>query len=325
MIQHVMLPFLDLSKYVPVGDDISRYLRSEVIAIRRSIANSISSASMFVNLEIASAILAMPSDEHLTMLERQLVVGGECRAYSEKYAKLLHRTENQWLQIDVYTEYSHWFISILNGKDNTRHKSKLVMKYANTSGLFFNPENSNTELKYRMKSEYLCQTLMALEVTPIDEKSIDKLKETIKNSKMNPYISAEYFKFRICEKLNFEVDYHSKKNIQMLISRCKADVGLCDFDSQNKTDDFMGTKKRTARDQTVFSPISTLQGVYLCKKVGLHNLADILVAEAHQYYQTNSIHLVAFKMRDVEIPFGPGVSVTEVAALHTLVTLFENR
>lgn len=325
MIQHVMLPYLDLRKQVPVGEDISQYLRSEITAIRNSIANSISSVSMFVNLEIASAVLAKPSHEHLAMLERQLVVGGECRAYSEEYAKQLHRTENQWLQIDVYTEYSHWLISILNDKDNTNHKSKLVMKYANTSGLFFNPENSPTELKYRMKSEYLCQTLMALEVSPIDEELADKLKDTMKNGKITPYISAEYFKFRICEKLNFEVDYHSKKNIQMLISRCKADVGLCDFDSQNKTDDFMGSQKRTVRDQTIFSPISTLQGVYLCEKVGLHSLAEALVNEAYQYYQTNSIDLTAFKMRDIEIPFGPGASVTEVAALHTLVTLSENR
>ena len=106
MTQHVMLPYLDLRKQVPVGDDISQYLRSEITAIRKSIANSISSVSMFVNLEIASAILAIPSHEHLAMLERQLVVGGECRAYSEdgKFLAIVgsQNGTSQWRPIKVF-------------------------------------------------------------------------------------------------------------------------------------------------------------------------------------------------------------------------------
>lgn len=325
MIQHVMLPFLDLSKQTHVNGDIAVYLQSEVTRIKQSIGNKISSASMFINLEIASAILNQIDESHLSALKEQLIVGGECRAYTEEYANLLYRTENQWLQMDVYTEYSHWFIAKLHGIDNGKEKSKLMMKYSNDSGLFYNQENSETILQYRMKSEYLCQTLMALEVILPNKALIDQLKETMQNSKMNPYISAEYFKIRICEEGGFNLDYHTKENIQMLISRCKADVGLCDFDSQNKSDDFMGSKKRTARDQTIFSPISTLQGVYLCNKFGLDDLASLLIEEVYQFFQTHSINLTAFKMRDIEVPFGPAVSVTEVAALHTLVTLFENK
>ena len=85
----------------------------------------------------------------------------------------------------------------------------------------------------------------------------------------------------------------------------------------------MGTAKRTARDQALESPISTLHTLYLAKSLS-SELEENVIAVAKDYGRSlhdNPLDIPAFRMRDLEALFGPGVTPLELMAASSLVNI----
>jgi len=103
--------------------------------------------------------------------------------------------------------------------------------------------------------------------------------------------------------------------------------GFCDFNVADKVDDYMGTKKRVQRDKMVVSPLSTLYACALSRYASVECASDT-ASSAERYVNvlaTNPHAIPAFKIRDLDIDFGPGLTVCEIIAaaiLSNTVTLY---
>src|SRR5690606_37344454 len=102
---------------------------------------------------------------------------------------------------------------------------------------------------------------------------------------------------------------------------CEAADGYCDFDVASKVDDYMGTKKRTARDVAIDSPIAALQAKYLSKFADeeMRERVDARVASYRDHLAKNPLDIPAFTIRDLEFNFGTGRSPLEVVAASAII------
>ncbi|MEO2280233.1 hypothetical protein [Pseudoalteromonas pernae] len=313
---HVLLPSLPNASNTAFDAQIEKYLSEEVKKLESAINAGSCSVSMFINLFLARTVLNIDNSAILKDFEKLLVVNDKCFAYTKEYTEQLHNFDNQYLQNDIYTEYAHWFLNKCCGEDISELKARNISGFIHKNGLTYNNENSDTELKYRMRGEVLLQTLMSAEI--LGESSKELLSDSILSVPKSPYISAEYFRFKLTKGIQQD-EVSSQEEICALIENCKAIHGLADFNASQKFDDFMGTKKRTERDQTVFSPIATLHGIYLCNAHGLTELSKSLVDDVKLAYEHYGVMLPNFQMRDIVVPFGPGATVSEVLALNTIL------
>lgn len=315
MKDYINIPYLEYFNKKNIEIDIYNYLTTENSKIKSLLKDGNSSISMYLDLFLSSYCLDIKEKEFKYLLEEQLVSNYSCMAYSKKYSEQLYKFNNQYIQHDIYTEYSHWIISNYFNDDITQQKEKIINNFIKENDFIYNENNSDTIENYRMKNELLMQTAMAYAI-------IDNNKDTIifnKSIGEPEYISTEYFRYKISEITNTNYPY-SQEQIKKLLKNCKADTGLCDFNSESKKDEYMGTQTRTERDKKIFSPIATLQGVYLADKLNLPIQSQAFRNEVKAWYNKNGIEIPSFKMRDIDIPFGPGKTITEVIALGILIS-----
>lgn len=147
-----------------------------------------------------------------------------------------------------------------------------------------------------------------------------KLKAAISSIKPTSYLSAEYFRKVALE--NLASEHLFSTNLEALIKSCALPDGFCDFNTANKVDDYMGTKKRVKRDKMLPSPISTLHA-YSLSQFGSEELASwtAAVAKKHAEQLQKDLHSIqAFRIRDLDFDFGCGVTVGEAIAALILIS-----
>ena len=315
-----LLPHFDFHRTKVSCNTIQTYLSEQTNLLLQMINDGIASASIFMNAQLCMSLLSIDSKNLLNKMNESLVVDEKCHAYSYEFASQLYKFEGQSKQNDVYTEYYHWIISVINGNDLTNQKINNIKEYVENSGYIYNKNNSDTQEKYRMKSELLSQTLMALEIFQNKAPTPKNTFRILEKKHITPYISAEYMRSRIAGLINRPTP-HDKNDVLHLLENCKSEYGLCDFDSKNKKDDFMGSKKRSERDQTIFSPLATLHGIYLCETVGLTELKKDLIDETKKFFDIYSIDIPYYVMRDIPINFGPGNTILESIAMQVILSL----
>lgn len=316
MIEHILFPGVDFTNFEAFDTQIEKYLKAECAKFEDMALKKCFSISQAMNAYLAQRTLGLIDTRVIDAVEANLVEEERCFAYTQQFAGQLYNFETQWKQNDVYTEYNHFLLRRFAEIDIAKTKAVSISRFIDDKGIAFNNANSDTILRYRMNSEVYMQTLMASEI--MGAKYADSFKNSESFNVSSPYISAEYFRYRILRKLSRHESFPSD-HVETLISMCRAEVGLCDFNAKQKVDDFMGAKKRTERDQTLFSPIATLQGIYLLNEKGLKEQAQQLIEEVQLYYDMYGIDLPSFRMRDLPIPFGPGTTIPECLALNGIL------
>lgn len=108
-----------------------------------------------------------------------------------------------------------------------------------------------------------------------------------------------------------------------MLESCEAGSGYCDFAVKDKVDDYMGTAKRTARDFAVHSPLSSLHAQQIASYVDNNIRESILkrIIAFGYYLQSDPLNIPAFKIRDLDVPFGSNVTPLEVIAAAAIINL----
>ena len=247
-------------------------------------------------------------------------------AYSETYGKKLYRF-NAWHQSPVHAVYTRWWIdNLINGEkvDNDFY-ADLIEKYIQPNGWIYNADVSATVLQHRMKSEYMMSMAMGIDILTSAgciEKQKEQIQATLSHTHITDYLSAEYFRAVALNKID-STDL-IPKNIPEVIRSCESEIGYCDFSLTSKVDAYMGTAKRTSRDQELHSSISCTQALYLATTVENGDAENIrkILQKYSSHIKDKPMDIPPFKMRDIESPFGLGISPLEILASSYLVKIF---
>ena len=250
---------------------------------------------------------------------------GSPLAYSEPYGGRLFKY-NQWKQTTVFAIHAHWWIRNLADPSSIDHTfyAQMIIDRIQSSGWVYDPGVSCTGTSTRMKSEMTMSLCMAAEILSAASnlgEYKDRFQSALVSLSPTNFVSAEYFRLAALEQL--ESTHLMTTNIDELITASRVGKGYCDFSLSAKVDDYMGTAKRTARDQALESPISTLHTLYLAKSLS-SELEENVIAVAKDYGRSlhdNPLDIPAFRMRDLEALFGPGVTPLELMAASSLVNI----
>ncbi|MBN1658176.1 MAG: hypothetical protein JXA93_07225, partial [Anaerolineae bacterium] len=194
---------------------------------------------------------------------------------------------------------------------------QLIEGWIQPSGWIYNRDVSYTRLRTRMKSEYLMSFAMGLQIlaavgalTPREQ----RFTATISSEPPTPYLSAEYFRLRALEQLG--KPHLIPSTISAVIATCQAGAGYCDFAVSGKVDDYMGSAKRTGRDEAIHSPLAALHAGYLarCCDVATQQAVRERIAHFRQRLAQAPLDIPAFRIRDITFPFGADISPLEVIA-----------
>ena len=246
---------------------------------------------------------------------------GNPLAYSEQYGKRLYKYGNQWRQTPIYAIYDHYWIMSRMGESSDRYAEQ-IFRNIQDSGWIFARDVSPTNIRTRMRSELMMNMAMGSEILRNSNRLDivrDNLKATLSNTPPTQYLSAEYFRLEALRYLDAEHLFVTDCN--QLLENCKLEAGFCDFNVTDKIDDYMGTKKRTARDHTVPSPLSTLHAFILSTFAEEHVRNETLasIGSYQEVLLNDPFAIPAFKIRDLEYDFGPGVTAGEVIAATLLL------
>jgi len=327
MSSHVFLPETVLDS-IQLHSDHDRWLATWETALWEDTENG-STATSLCLLGVLNELLRKRQvesdwigilDEYLTDANRTPL------AYSEEYGTKLFKF-NQWRQSPVHAIHGHWWIRKTIQPSEIDHEfyAQLIIDRIQPSGWIYDPAVSCTGTTTRMKSELTMSVCMAIEVMNSANK-ISEYAETLQSSlsALPPtgYLSAEYFRIASLEQLN---SLHLATTQQdELFASCRAGHSYCDFSLAGKVDDYMGTAKRTSRDQALESPLSTLHALHCVKSLNSSSTEDV-IATARDYARVldeNPLDIPAFRMRDLEPLFGPGVTPLELMAASSIVNMF---
>ncbi len=234
-------------------------------------------------------------------------------AYSKKYGLRLCQF-NQWYQTPIHAIHTRfWIHKLLKlSVDDLAHR---IIKLIQPNGWIYNPQVSNTQLRTRMKSEYLMSFAMGIDIlkyADLLEHYTDEFEATLSNQPMTVYLSAEYFRLKALEMLSStKLAPSNLKNVLMI---CEAGEGYCDFSLSKKVDDYMGTAKRTNRDRVLHSPLITVYAKHIgtyCPAESKNRMLKRFDDFGH-HLLNNPFNIEAFKMRDIQVPFGIDISPLEL-------------
>jgi len=324
MTQHLFLPKikLDSIELRPEHEAwLKRWLESLVSAIDEcNVASSICLQGLLTEI----ALYGDPQRNWLEVFEDCLTdENGYPLAYSESYGQRLYKFSGQWRQHPIHAIHSRWWAEVFfNGQADERY-TRLTEEHIQPNGWIYNPNVSPTGLRTRMKSEYLMSFAMGLEIL----KSHDRLElyreqfeATLSSQSLIPYLSAECFRLQALEILN--ASGLVPVGLDNILPMCEAGEGYCDFSMAEKRDDYMGTKKRSARDVAVHSPLAAIHAQYLagfCHK-STQKAVKVRLRNFARYLEKNPLDIPVFKIRDlVDIPFGTDVSPLEVIAASIII------
>lgn len=252
---------------------------------------------------------------------------GNPLAYSEKYGKKLYQFDSQWKQMPVHAIYNSFWINRFYGQDTSKHRT-LISSLIQKSGWIYNPEVSNTQIRTRMKSELMMSLAMGTAILCIDdieERLKNQFEATLADVPLTGYVSAEFFRKIALE--NIKITDQRPGQLQDMLQKCKVGYAYNDFCVDEKTDDYMGTRKRTKHDSTIHSPLITCMAAALCRPLDQESIESIdqnmaLYAEA---LRRNPFDIPSFKMRDIEYSFGTGIAPLEIIAAALITNKYLDR
>ena len=324
MIEHILFPSVNLSE-VEITPAHKRWLQDWLETVLKNVSEGITASSICLQGVISEIALYKKVQTDWTGILDFYLRGasGEYLAYSEEFGKLLNGF-NQWKQSPVHAIHAHWWIRGIENKIRSENFGAVIESFIQANGWIYNPSVSQTKLRTRMKSEIFMSQLMGIEILKTENMLKEEYRLTFEAAlnavPMTGYASAEYFRARTLQLLGrLELVPSSVSDI---CSTCEAGIGYCDFSLESKVDDYMGTAKRTARDKVIPSPLISLYVAYIAafsNEIIATDVKDRL-NRFGKYLFDNPLDIPAFRMRDIDVPFGNGITPLEVIAASVIIS-----
>lgn len=322
MSEHIFLPSVELGKKTLIAEH-EAWLTAWLHELEQDLEQGDIASSLCLQGVIAEiALYGNPKTDWIGIMDEYLVHDHKPIAYSEGYGKRLYKFA-QWLQTDVHAIHARWWIDRIYGAEEHFDYKELIEGLIQPTGWIYNPLVSPTGMRTRMKSEYLMSLAMGLEIL----RSFDGLEEkralfegVLSTENMTGYLSAEYF--RICSLKTLNSLNLAPKTIDTVLLACEVGDGYCDFDVKGKIDDYMGTAKRIGRDIPVHSALSTLHAAELaafCEDEIKVSVARRVVTFGI-HIKNKPLDIQAFRMREIDAPFGTGLSPLELVAASSITS-----
>jgi hypothetical protein len=132
------------------------------------------------------------------------------------------------------------------------------------------------------------------------------------------YISSEYFRVYGLGVIG-KSQLAPSHTFSGLIESCEVGEGYFDINVEDKTDDYMGTEKRTGRDFAVHSALSTLHALFLAHFIEESEPVRLRCEAFGEHLANDPADIPPFQIRDLPHPFGTGLSPLEVVAASFLI------
>lgn len=307
--------------------ELKDWLENWLITIEEQIEHGSISSSECIQGLLSELLLYGEDRYDWLSVERELLCDdtGNPMAYSEQYGKKLYKFDRQWKQMPVYAIYNSFWINSYYGEVQVDKYQELIYNLIQPNGWIYNRDVSNTQLRTRMKSELFMSFAMGTEIlceTALPESLKHRLEAIVASRELTEYISAEYFRYQALQRL--ELLYQFPEGIEQLLYRCEAYEGYNDFCVSNKVDDYMGTKKRIQHDMAIHTPL--ISGMaqklgQLCKEEEQQHV-EARMRNYANYLKENPMKISAFTMRDIDVPFGSGLTPLEVIASAMIVNKY---
>lgn len=322
MHKHVFLPTVDLYRVSLIPEHeawLVNWLREVEPAIEQGeVASSMCLQGVISELVLYKRVVTDwvgIMEEYLTRDERPL-------AYSEQYGKRLYKFAF-WLQSEVHAIHTRWWIERVSGISSSLDFHGLIENLIQPNGWIYDPEVSPTGMRTRMKSEYLMSLVMGIEILRVNdvlETRRTDFEGLLAAEPLTGYLSAEYFRLAALHLLG--VPELAPVALPAVMVACEVGQGYCDFDVKAKIDDYMGVVKRTGRDVPVHSALSALHAVALAASCDEDVQQRVVERVAHfgKHLRSRPLDLQPFRMREIAIPFGIGLSPLEVVAASGIVS-----
>jgi hypothetical protein len=313
--KYIFLPEIDFSSLV-VCDIYKDWLEKWLFELNENIEKGVISSSECVQGLLCEQILG-ESNIDWSQVEQSLLrdEDGKPLAYSEGFGRKLYKFDAQWKQMTVYAIYNSFWINKVLNNENLIGYQELIRKLIQPNGWIYNPNVSATQIRTRMKSELLMSLAMGTEILMqdnLEDALKDKFEATLASMPLTGYVSAEYFRMEALKNIQ-RINYFPE-GLSDMLKKCEVGDGYNDFCMSEKTDDYMGTKKRTQHDTSIHTPLISSMAQQLSVIGG-----DMLVAEINnrmhiyaEHMKKNPMDIPAFKMRDIEYPFGTSLTPLEV-------------
>lgn len=327
MIEHLFLPkitFDELELIEPHKEWLSKWLQDIV----NNIEDGVVSSSLCLQGAISEKLVYQKlRTDWLGIIHEWLTdKQGKPLAYSEDFGKLLCNY-NQWKQTTVHSIHSQWWLhKLCGGEEREQGYVAFVEDLIQPEGWIYNPSVSQTNTRTRMKSELMMSLAMGLEMM-CSLKDISGQKRLFESAlcsmPLTGYLSAEYFRLVALNHLGS--NELAPVALSEVISSCEAGYGYCDFSLDSKVDDYMGSSKKTSRDQALHSAISCLHADYIADSIDGFDRCTISnrLKNFGKYLLNNPFDIPAFIMRDIEVPFGTDISPLELVSASHLVRRYE--
>lgn len=310
-----------------LAPELKAWLENWLITIEEQIEHGSISSSECIQGLLSELLLYGKDRYDWLSVERELLCDdtGNPMAYSGQYGKKLYKFDEQWKQMPVHAIYNSFWLNGYYGEVQVDKYQELIYNLIQPNGWIYNREVSNTQLRTRMKSELWMSFAMGTEIlceTALSESLKHRLEAIVASRELTEYISAEYFRYRALQSL--ELLYQFPEGIEPLLQSCEAYKGYNDFCVSNKVDDYMGTKKRTQHDLAIHTPLISKMAQklgQLCKEE-TKQYVEARMRNYAIYLKENPMKISAFTMRDIDIPFGPGLTPLEVIASTMIVNKY---
>jgi hypothetical protein len=314
--EHVFLPSQQIRQVVLLPEHrawLEEWLRS----IESDIEQGDVAASICLQGVICEMILhGQVITDWIGVMEAYLTRDGRPLAYSEQYGKRLY-TFSFWVQCEVHAIHARWWIEQACGVTSGLNFQALIEDLIQPNGWIYNPQVSPTGMRTRMKSEYLMSLAMALQILKASgslEKRRVHFEGLLSTEPSTGYLSAEYFRLvalKILHSPNL-----APTTLPKILADCEVGKGYSDFDVRAKVDDYMGVAKRVGRDIPVHSALSALQALFLASSCEKDVYTQVLkrIQSFGNHIKSEPMDIQAFRMRDIDIPFGTGLSPLEIVA-----------
>jgi hypothetical protein len=316
MIKHIFLPTLDMEQ-IALLPEHRVWLENWLREIEPDIERGDVAASMCLQGAMSELLLHRRIvTDWIGVMQAFLTRDGKPIAYSERYGKRLYEFAF-WIQNEVHAIHARWWVERVCNVDSGLDFPRLVENLIQPSGWIYNPQVSPTNLRTRMKSEYLMSLAMGVEILRAYD-SLEPYRKTfeglLSDMPVTGYLSAEFFRAKALSLLGrLEL---APTALASVLAACEIGEGYCDFDVKAKVDDYMGTAKRTERDIPVHSALAALHALFLANFCDLDakNRANARVKHFGNHIKSEPMDIQPFRMREIDVPFGTGLSPLEVMA-----------
>ncbi len=326
MINYVLLPGVDFSELQlipPHKEWLIEWLRD----VESDVEDGVVSSSLCLQGVLSEILLYgnCKTDWQGIIQAYLKTKSGKPLAYSNEFGERLHKF-NQWKQSPVHAIHTQWWIEKITGAKPKKLNAygDMIQELIQPSGWIYNPKVSPTNTRTRMRSELMMSIAMGLEILSFTRSLSDKKKifeSVLSAMPMTGYLSAEYFRLRALQFL--DSIKLTPRTLADVLTTCEAGKGYCDFSVESKVDDYMGTAKRVTRDKAIQSSISSLHANYIaafCEEK-VRNSVQSRLRNFGQHLLSEPFDIPAFRMRDIDVPFGTDLSPCEVIGASHIVSI----